>query len=74
MKTPKSTYKIPNQRSSHSRDMSSAKEEDDDRHHNDKEQESTTDSSRNASMTPLADDTENVTGRANSFEYFPGDF
>lgn len=86
LKTSKSTYKIQNLRSSSSRSTSCSKdeeeeedekkqeEEDDDEQQNLKEQETSTDSSRNASLTPLADDTENITGRANSFEYFPGDF
>lgn len=39
---------------------------------NEKEEESSSDSSQNDSLTPQADDVENATGRANSFEYFPG--
>ncbi|XP_014211925.1 uncharacterized protein LOC106641867 [Copidosoma floridanum] len=39
---------------------------------NKKETDSSFDSSRTVSLTPHADNTENVTGQANSFEYFPG--
>lgn len=68
LKSSKSTYRIQNPKAPNARDRLSTKEAE----HNEKEQESSSDSSQNASVMPLADDTENVTGRANSFEYFPG--
>ncbi|XP_031787271.1 ras guanine nucleotide exchange factor R isoform X1 [Nasonia vitripennis] len=71
LKNPKSTYKVQNPKTPNTRDASTSKEEE--QNENEKEEESSSDSSQNASLTPQADDTENnVTGRANSFEYFPG--
>ncbi|XP_058803918.1 uncharacterized protein LOC131671478 isoform X2 [Phymastichus coffea] len=70
LKGSKSTFKIQNPKNSSSiKNKSTSKEEE----QHEKEIESSSDqSSQNASLTPCADDTENITGRANSFEYFPG--
>lgn len=68
MKAPKSTFKIQNPKASTSKEQSTPKEE----IRSNKVIDSSEESSQNASLTPQADDTENVTGRAFSFEYFPG--
>ena len=68
LKNSKSTYKVQSPKVNSSRDRSNMKEQE----QNEKDEDSDSDSSQNASLTPQADDTENVTGRANSFEYFPG--
>ncbi|KAJ8687170.1 hypothetical protein QAD02_022964 [Eretmocerus hayati] len=68
LKNSKSTYRAHKSRLSSSRSKSDSKEDE----RNEKEVESISDSSQNGSLTPQADDIENATGRANSFEYFPG--
>ncbi|XP_033207184.1 uncharacterized protein LOC117166878 isoform X2 [Belonocnema kinseyi] len=72
LKNSRNTYKVQPKRNEHSQKVSSKLSA---------EEQSEVDETRNSSLetgtdsspvTPQPDDTENITGRANSFEYFPG--
>ncbi|XP_043265426.1 uncharacterized protein LOC122405035 [Colletes gigas] len=70
LKNPKGTYKVPNSRQNQEASDAVSNERDKET----KSRRSGSEPSQNGSgtQTPQPDDAENVTGKANSFEYFPG--
>ena len=73
LKNSRSTYKVQSKRNEPSREVFSKSNAEDQSEGNETRNSSLETSETDSSpVTPQLDETENITGRANSFEYFPG--
>ena len=72
LKNPKYTYKVQSKRNDASQGGSKSNTEEQSEGTETRRNSSETSASSSSLLTPQFDETENITGRANSFEYFPG--